>query len=395
MRRIVLFFGIILVIALGYSGSVQALLSQTIMPDEVWLTVYQNIDRAWAVEKVALLLNHGENRFFLSGQNLLRERFYLHPFDPSTSLKTISTTDFSGYLMVLESQKAGSFPFLISFFVSGFDWRERYQGVWDEKEQLFYLYPSVFLSNQHNFTWKNLHLSWLLGKPTFHFEGDKGGMMTEEAPLASDRVQSQIAVEKVKPMIMERVSEYQVFHLPYVIDLPGPSVLQVFPGLRKFPVKELIRIEEGSINRILKMKSEGDPLPQGLITIFGTENSVVGTFEFPLVRSQEEFEIPIGSIRTLQVDRIESGYLRKKVDFNEDRDIAGFWSEKVIQFDIKNWGETDKQLDFIELLPPGAKITGGGEQWQWENGRAHLKMTINPGKKETILLNYEFREEWS
>ena len=49
-----------------------------------------------------------------------------------------------------------------------------------------------------------------------------------------------------KPVAMERVSEYQVFHLPYMVDFPGNSLLQVFPEMQKLSVKEVIRIEEGN-----------------------------------------------------------------------------------------------------------------------------------------------------
>jgi len=393
MKKIGLITGLFFMVFLGFSGVSSGLLSQSINPDESWLTVYQDIDRAWVVEKVTLSLNQGENRFFLTGQDLLRERFYLHPFDPSTSLKTIGTTGSSGYQIGIEAQRTGSFSFLLSFFMSGFNWKERYQGIWNEKDSLFFLFPSVFLLNQKNMTWKNVHLSWLLGKPAFQFEGDKGGM-PEEALTASDRIQSQMTVERERPMILERVSEYQVFHLPYIIDLPGESVLQVFPGLRKFPVKDTIRIQGAGVTRVLKMKSDGDPLPQGLITIFGEDHSVVGTYEFPLVRSQEEFEIPVGIIRTFQVDRFESSYVRRKVDFNEEQEVVGFWSEKVIQFDLFNRGESGKPVEIIEPLPSGAKLSGD-VRWRWEDGKAHLEMTIEPDKKERIYLKYEFREEWS
>ncbi len=54
---------------------------------------------------------------------------------------------------------------------------------------------------------------------------------------------------------MERVSEYQVFHLPYMVDFPGNSLLQVFPEMQKLPVKEVIRIEEGNEAGVSNEKS--------------------------------------------------------------------------------------------------------------------------------------------
>ncbi len=393
MKRYILVMGVLFLFFLVFTSLSHALLSQSINPDESWLTIYQDIDRAWVAEKVTLSLHQGENRFFLTGDNLLQERFYFHPYDSSTSLKTISTTPANRYQIEIAAQQAGSYSFLLSFFMSGFNWKERYMAIWDEKSANFYLYPSVYLSNRKNINWKNVHVSWLLGKPAFIFNGDKGGIPEEAALSAADEVQPQVMMRE-RPVIMERVSEYQVFHLPYMIDLPAQSVLQVFPGLRKFPVKEIIRIDKGNLKRVLKMKSEGDPLPQGWVTIFGENQSVLGTFQFPWVRTQEEFEISIGTIKTFQAERREKSYKRLKVDWNEDRNIASFWSEIIIEFDLVNHSNTAKPVEIIEPLPVEAKLTDS-QGWRWEDGNAHLEITVEPEQEQKIILRYEYREVWS
>lgn len=394
MKKYVLVIGVFFLFFFRFSSPTFALLSQSINPDESWLTIYQDIDRAWVAEKVSLSLHQGENRFFLTGDNLLQERFYFHPYDPSTTLKAMSTTPTNGYQIEIEAQQSGSYAFLLSFFMSGLNWKEHYMAIWDEKNSNFYLYPSVFLSNRKNINWKNIHVSWLLGKPAFLFDGDKGGISEDEALGAAKGIQPQVMMAREKPVVMERVSEYQVFHLPYIVDLPAQSVLQVFPGVRKFPITEIIRVEKGNLKRILKMKSVGDPLPQGWVTIFGENQSVLGTFQFPLVRTQEEFEITVGTIKTLQIERIEKSYKRLKVDLNEERNIAGFWSEIIIEFELINRGNISKPVEIIEPLPVDAKLTGS-EDWRWEDGNAHLEITIEPDQREKVTLKYEFREVWS
>ena len=67
----------------------------------------------------------------------------------------------------------------------------------------------------------------MLGKPAFLFDGDKGGIPEEAALGAPDEVQPQVMTRE-RPVEMERISEYQIFRLPYIIDLPSQSVLQVF-----------------------------------------------------------------------------------------------------------------------------------------------------------------------
>ena len=394
MKRYILIMGVLFLFFLAFTSLSHALLSQSINPDESWLTIYQDIDRAWVAEKVTLSLHQGENRFFLTGDNLLQERFYFHPFDSSTSLKTISTTPANRYQIEIAAQQAGSYSFLLSFFMSGFNWKERYMAIWDEKSADLYLYPSVFLSNRKNINWKNVHVSWLLGQPAFLFSGDKGGFPEDEALGAAEGIQPQVMMTREKSVTMERVSEYQVFHLPYTIDLPAQSVLQVFPELRKFPVKEIIRIDKGNLKRVLKMKSEGDPLPEGWVTIFGDNQSVLGTFQFPWVRTQEEFEIAIGTIKTFQAERKEKSYKRLKVDWNEDKNIASFWSEIIIEFDLVNHSNTAKPVEIIEPLPVGAKLNDN-QGWRWEDGSAHLEIIVEPEQEQKIILRYEYREVWS
>jgi hypothetical protein len=95
MKKYVLVVGVLFLFS-RFSSLSHALLSQSINPDESWLTIYQDIDRAWVAEKVTLSLHQGENRFFLTGDNLLQERFYFHPYDSSNitqSNKSTPTTD--------------------------------------------------------------------------------------------------------------------------------------------------------------------------------------------------------------------------------------------------------------------------------------------------------------
>lgn len=389
MKKYGLVLAFFLVIFFSFLSVSYALLSQSISPDESWLTIYQDIDRAWVVEKLTLPLHQGENHFFLTGDNLLRERFYFHPLDSLVFLKTIATTSENGYQIEIGAQKADTYSFLLSFFMSGFNWREQYVAIWDEKNSLFYLYPSVFLFNQKSMTWKNVHISWLLGKPVFLFEEAVRGA-ADEMKLAVEETQLQI-IKRAEPVTMERVSEYQVFQLPYPIDFPGNSIVQVFPEERKFPVKEIIRIEGGNEVRILKMKNQGDPLPPGGIVIFREDQSIVGNFAFPGVRTQEELEIPIGVARDFQTERIEVSYKRLRAKWNENKDVTGFWSQKVIRFSLFNYSEVNRVVEILEPLPQGAKLAED-QNWKWENGKAGLDLTVEPHSAKEVILQYEFQE---
>jgi len=121
-----------------------ALLSQSVSPDESWLTIYQNIDRAWVVEKVTLSLEEGENRFFLTGDNLLRERLYFHPLDPLTSLKPLLLLLQMDIRLKLRLKKPVPILFSFPFFMSGFNWKGRYMAIWDERNSLFTFIPQYF-----------------------------------------------------------------------------------------------------------------------------------------------------------------------------------------------------------------------------------------------------------
>jgi hypothetical protein len=167
--------------------------------------------------------------------------------------------------------------------------------------------------------------------------------------------------------------------------------VQVFPEERNFPVKEIIRIEGENEVRILKMENQNEPLPPGEIVIFRKDQSIVGNFAFPGARVQEELEIPIGVARDFQTERIEVSYKRLRVEWNENKDVAGFWSQKVICFSLFNYSEADRIVEILEPLPRGAKLTGD-QNWKWEDGKAHLDLTVEPNSAKEIILQYEFRE---
>ncbi|MEI6157176.1 MAG: hypothetical protein WCP87_02280, partial [Atribacterota bacterium] len=202
---------------------------------------------------------------------------------------------------------------------------------------------------------------------------------------------SQTLTDRELPPVMERVAEYQVFHLPYLVDLPGPSVLQVFPGLRTFPVKEILRFDNGFLGRVLKTKCEGDPLPGGSILLLGVDDTAYGIFDFPLVRTKEEFELSIGLTRRAQVERIEKRLVRRKAEFNEDQEVVGFQSEKEIHFKIMNLAQETMEVEIFEPLPGGAEVVND-PSWQWESGKVRKIVIIPPGETRSVPLVYTFRE---
>ncbi len=85
-------------------------------------------------------------------------------------------------------------------------------------------------------------------------------------------------------------------------------------------------------------------------------------------RTQEELEIPVGAVKDFRTERVEVSYKRLKADWNKDKDVVGFWSQKVIRFNLLNHGESSKAVEIIEPPASGAELTGD-ENWKWRTGK--------------------------
>lgn len=392
MKRVIWWFCIGVVSLVWSISPAAALLSQALDPEEVWLTVYQGVDRGWVVERMSLFLDEGDNRFVFSGGDLIRSRFFFKPLAEEVRLRTLDTFE-NGFRITLAAAGKGRYPVMLSFFESGFDWREGYTGILDEKEEILWLHPTVYLSNTNIRQWQNVNLSWLLGSPAF--EVDETYALFKEADFLAEPMGEAVAapldMKRVAPPVVEQVSEYQVFRLPYRVDFPSRSHLAVFPGTRKLPYTELYRYQDGVTQRILSIQNEETPLAGGTLRLFVGDREPLGQIVLPLVRMQEEVELSLGPSRLVSVERTMTRYRRLKVEWNEDREVIGFLAEREITFLLTNRGEKTVSLELNELLPHDGRISDG-EGWRRENGQAIRLVNLDPDEKTKIVLIYEFRE---
>ena len=56
----------------------------------------------------------------------------------------------------------------------------------------------------------------------------------------------------------------------------------------------------------------------------------------------------MGAVKDFRTERVEVSYKRLKADWNKDKDVVGFWSQKVIRFNLLNHGESSKAVEIIE-----------------------------------------------
>ncbi len=98
----------------------------------------------------------------------------------------------------------------------------------------------------------------------------------------------------------------------------------------------------------------------------------------------------MGAVKDFRTERVEVSYKRLKADWNKDKDVVGFWSQKVIRFNLLNHGESSKAGN--NRTPASGADSTGDENWKWEDGKAIWKLTVEPDSEEEIVLQYEFRE---
>ena len=75
------------------------------------------------------------------------------------------------------------------------------------------------------------------------------------------------------------------------------------------------------------MKNQGEPL-RGMDNYI--QGKSIGNRELRIsgARTQEELEIPVGAVKDFRTERVEVSYKRLKADWNKDKDVVGFWSQR-------------------------------------------------------------------
>lgn len=391
MKHVLLFILVIFII-LGTGTSGWGLVSQQIFPQQVWLSVYQGLNRAWLVEEIALPLEEGENVFYLSRPGILEERFFVRPLTEEAMLQSVASAGTAGFRVTVEAGETGIFPFLLASFQEGFDWSERYAGVLNQDKNQLTLYPSVFLDNLSPIDHRDVMLSWVLGEPSFieepePFYMEEYDMLMEPALEAPTRAMAL----PPPPPVVERLAGYQVFHLPYPVDLPGRKTLAVSPEKHSFPLSELQRFREGSLRRVLLVTGKDEPVAGGVMSLYPTNEGNIFQAQLPMLRPGEEVEIILPPTPEIQVKRNELRFERLQAAFNRDREVVAFESKREIEFTVINNGNRPMEIELLERLPQDARIAGK-EQWTWEDHYAGRTITIEPGTEEEILLMYTFRE---
>ena len=379
-------------ILLGLVAQGWGLVSQQIYPNQVWLSVYQGLNRAWVVEEIALPLEEGENIFFLSRPGILGERFFVRPLAGEAALLSVASAGTAGFRVTVDADDAGFFPFLLASFQEGFDWSEGYAGVINQKANQLTLYPTVFLDNLSSIDHRDVMLSWVLGEPSFIKEPEpyfpeEYDMLMEPAIEAPARAM----VPSPPPPVVERLAGYQVFHLPYPVDLPDRKTLAVSPEERSFPLRELYRFQEGRLRRVLVITGKEEPIAGGRVALYPESEGSILWAQLPMLRADEEVEIELVPTSKVTVNRTELVYKRLKAVLNRDREVVAFEASREIEFTVTNNGNRPMEIELVERLPQGARVTSG-EQWIWEDHSARYTIPIGPDEEDKILLLYTFRE---
>lgn len=380
MKNILRFF-LLAFCLFGVSPLAFALLAQRVPPEHARLTVYRNANLAWVEGVFRLALSSNENRLLFPQQESFAGRLLLRPLDATVELvKTEKTLE--GTLITVRSPREGEYPFLLGFFLHGFNWDEAYFA--HLKGSTFTVAPAVLVENESQESFENITLSWLSGSPIF----EEAYALKAEAE-ADTAAMGRVPESAPAPIQMERVSEYEVYTFPEKVDIPRQTVLQVFPEIRTFSGARFVRYQNERPQSVLSLENQGEPLPAG--TMLLTLDDTFCELPFPGIRTGETLELLLPLPPPVSVTRRLREYVREEAHFNKDRELTGFVSTITVTFTVENPTEEEVVLEIRENLLSSETIPLPPE-WRWENAQAVTRLTLKPGEEKTLPLSYRFKE---
>lgn len=380
MKNILRFF-LLVCCLFGVSPPAFALLAERVPPENARLTVYRNANLAWVEGVFRLTLSSNENRLLFPQQESFAGRLLLRPLAANLELvKTEKTPE--GTLITVRSPQEGEYPFLLGFFLHGFNWDEVYFA--HLKGLALTIAPAVLVENKSQESFENVTLSWLSGSPIFEEE-----YAPKAEAEADTMVMGRVPESAPAPIQMERVSEYEIYTFPEKVDIPRQTVLQVFPEVRTFSVERFIRYQNERAQSVLSLENQGEPLPAGtmLLTLDGTFCELA----FPGIRTGQKLELLLPLPSPVSITRRLSEYFREEAHFDKDRELLDFVSTVTITFTVENPTEEEVALEIRENLLSSETIPLPPE-WRWENAQAVTRLTLRPGEEKTLTLSYRFKE---
>jgi len=246
--------------------------------------------------------------------------------------------------IIAASKSSGTLEFILSYLTRGMSWIAEYNALYYEKSSIIDLSAQVALSNNSGKSFKQARLRLMAGE-----------LHEAQAPSAS-YLQRKMVAEAVVGMIAEEpapISEYKIFDLPQLTDLPDQQtryIRFIHPG--KLTVKKQYiydyQIDDQGVNVSLTAMNDessgiGLPLPKGTVRIYLADDQTeyIGADHLAHTAVDEKIVINIGKAFDLKAER--KVLEQKKVSKNAE--------QMTVRVELRNHKEESVEILVREQIP--------------------------------------------
>ncbi len=245
--------------------------------------------------------------------------------------------------ILAESQKSGTLEFNLSYLTRGMSWDAEYSALYYEKSSMIDLSAQVAISNNSGKSFMQARLRLMAGE--LHEVQAPSAPYLQRKTMAEALI---VAEEEPTP-----VSEYKIFKLPQLVDLPDRQtrfIRFIHPG--KLAVKKQYiydyRIDDRGVNVSLtaindKASGIGIPLPKGTVRIYLADDQpeYIGADYLAHTAVDEKIIINIGKAFDLKVER--------KV--LEQKKVSKTAEQMTVQVELRNHKDEPVEILVREPIP--------------------------------------------
>jgi len=327
----------------------------------------------------------------------------------------------------VEAKGPGERMLEVSYFTSGLTWNANYIALMDESEKTMSLRASVTITNNSGDDYENAQTRLVVGDvklveevrelaAALGIEEDRALKAVEQRRVVAKRAraaQAGVEVQEAAFLAAPAVpfGETQAISEYYMYVLEGRDTIKHEWRKRKLsfvtddiPIKTVHRFgEHGDIvARFYQFKNDEEhnlgeePLPRGNIKALrvkdesGAVSSYIGEADMDFAPVGKEVKLSMGPDPEVKVKKRQMNIRRVNLQFDKDKRLVRFDTEREYTFEIENYKTEDVNLEIKENLDRDWEILSSSDEYEQKDAHSiEFKLKLPAGGK--YMIRYEVR----
>ena len=327
----------------------------------------------------------------------------------------------------VEAKGPGERMLEVSYFTSGLTWNANYIALMDESEKTMSLRASVTITNNSGDDYENAQTRLVVGDvklveevrelaAALGIEEDRALKAVEQRRVVAKRAraaQAGVEVQEAAFLAAPAVpfGETQAISEYYMYVLEGRDTIKHEWRKRKLsfvtddiPIKTVHRFGEhgDSVARFYQFKNDEEhnlgeePLPRGNIKALrvkdesGAVSSYIGEADMDFAPVGKEVKLSMGPDPEVKVKKRQMNIRRVNLQFDKDKRLVRFDTEREYTFEIENYKTEDVNLEIKENLDRDWEILSSSDEYEQKDAHSiEFKLKLPAGGK--YMIRYEVR----